>query len=123
MSGVLMSNVFCRNCGKEISDQADVCIGCGVSTRKVGKASDLSQTTSKDKKNKELAFLFTFLWPGVGHLYLGRSEEGMKFVIANGIGCVFVIIFFPVTVIIWLVTLIKTMPNIGSLVDEVNSDF
>ena len=27
--------MFCHNCGKEISDQAVVCIHCGVSTRKV----------------------------------------------------------------------------------------
>ena len=27
--------MFCNNCGKEISDQAAVCVHCGVSTRKI----------------------------------------------------------------------------------------
>jgi len=31
--------MFCKNCGKEISDQADVCIHCGVSTGKVSSVS------------------------------------------------------------------------------------
>ena len=26
--------MYCRNCGKEIAEQAEICVSCGVSPRK-----------------------------------------------------------------------------------------
>lgn len=49
--------MFCTNCGKEISDQAVVCINCGVATKNAAVQTD-------DKPI--LGFILSFLFPIVG---------------------------------------------------------
>ncbi len=52
--------MYCKNCGKEIDDRAEVCIYCGCGTRQ-------AQTT-KDETNTLaiIGFIFSFLFAVVG---------------------------------------------------------
>ena len=75
------------------------------------------------QKSSGLALLFTILWPGAGHLYLGLSKKGTPFVVANAIGAVlgfFTVLFLPVTLIIWVVTLAMTVGSVNSDTEMVN---
>jgi TM2 domain-containing membrane protein YozV len=118
-----MAFVYCRNCGRQISDQADVCVGCGVSTHRPLNVPSFNHVPRPEPKNSGLAILFTVLFPGAGHLYIGKTDKGTPFIIANAIGFVmaFTLILFPVSFIIWLVTLLMTAPNMSSEVAEVNA--
>ena len=56
--------MFCKNCGKEINDNAVVCPHCGVQVAQV-------QTTSNASSNETntmaiIGFVFTFIIPLVG---------------------------------------------------------
>ena len=71
-------------------------------------------TTPSGAENKSagLAVLFTILWPGAGHLYLGL-DKGKRATIANAVGLVLLFVgAFPLTVLIWLVTVIQTVSTI-----------
>lgn len=55
--------MYCKNCGKEISDNAYVCPNCGVKVA--------TETAPRQKNNKALiGFIFSFFIPLVG-LILG----------------------------------------------------
>lgn len=117
-----MAEVFCRNCGKQISDIAAFCVGCGVATGVSAIPNVNVSVASKEPKSGGLALLFTILFPGAGHLYIGRTEKGTPFVIANAIGfvCAFTLFLIPISFVIWIVTLIMTAPKISAEVNEVN---
>jgi TM2 domain-containing membrane protein YozV len=103
---------------------AVICTHCGVATgyRDINKV--INGASSPEPKSVGLAFLFTFLFPGAGHLYIGRSEKGMPYMIANAIGlvCALTVILFFVGLIIWLVTFIMLAPKITKEVEEVNQE-
>ncbi|WP_082691102.1 DUF2510 domain-containing protein [Mycobacterium sp. GA-1199] len=72
------------------------------------------------EKSSAVALLITILWPGGGHLYLGLTRKGLPYVVANAIGFVLgvlTLIFLPVAVVIWIVTLCMT---VGSITDDTN---
>ena len=71
-------------------------------------------------KSAGSALLFTLLWPGAGHLYLGL-DKGKRAAIANAVGLVlFFAGAFPLTVLIWLVTVIQTLGTIVQDTRQVN---
>jgi hypothetical protein len=75
------------------------------------------------EKSSGLALLFTILWPGAGSLYLGLTRKGTPFVVANAIGFVLgvlTLLFLPVTLIIWVVTLAMTVGSINQDTETVN---
>lgn len=117
-----MADVYCRNCGKQISDLAAVCVGCGVATGN-GRVQNSQVSGGTQAKSSGLAVLFTILWPGAGHLYIGRTQKGTPYVIANAIAAFLslTVVLLPVGFIIWLVTLLMTAPNIANETEEVNS--
>ena len=57
--------MYCKSCGKEISDEAVICPGCGVSTSK--------------GKSKAVAALLCFFFGGFGvhRYYLGKVKSGI----------------------------------------------
>ncbi len=68
------------------------------------------------EKSSGLAILFTILWPGAGHLYLGFSKKGTPFVVANAIGVVIslTVILLPIGLLIWVVTLCMTVGSVNA---------
>ena len=72
---------------------------------------------TEDEKNLMLAYLITFLIPGAGHFYIGRKDIGLNYVmaIASAYVASSVIIFLaPVSVVVWIVCLFKTMPRLSN---------
>ncbi len=73
--------MFCKNCGKEINDNAVVCPHCGVQVSNV-------QTTSNASSNENntiaiVGFVFAFLMPLVGLIcscigYKKAKNEGLN---------------------------------------------
>jgi len=75
------------------------------------------------EKSSAVAVVLTILWPGAGHLYLGLTQKGMPYVVANAIGLafgLFLFIFLPVTFLIWLITLVMTVGDITQETNVVN---
>lgn len=71
------------------------------------------------EKSSGIAVLLTVIWPGAGHLYLGLTKKAVPFVVANAIGFVlaWTVVLFPISFVIWLVTLVMT---VGKITDETN---
>ena len=64
--------MFCKNCGKEIDDKAEICPHCGVRSK-------LSSTVTK---NPGLAAIISFFFPGLGQIYNGEIGKGILFIVA-----------------------------------------
>jgi hypothetical protein len=69
-----------------------------------------------EEKSLGLAYALTFFIPGAGHIYIGRRDVGLNYVMA--IACAYVassmiVLFVPVSLAVWIVCLFKTMPRIG----------
>lgn len=66
---------YCSNCGKEVTEQQAVCLGCGVSTNhEAGKSSG---------KSKIAAGLFGILLGGLGihKFYMGKIGLGIVYLL------------------------------------------
>jgi hypothetical protein len=82
-------------------------------------------------KSSGVAAVWTFFFPGVGHLYLGDYNKAMPYLIINIVDSFFLfvalvvpillILVLPVSFIVWVVMLILTLPNIGTDTDEANA--
>ena len=114
---------FCRTCGKPVAATAAICLNCGTGQPPSGPATARAVGNTPEPKSFGIAILLTILWPGAGHLYIGNSQKGTPFIVANAIGFIlaFAIILLPLAVIIWLVTLLMTAPNLSKEVTEYNS--
>ena len=62
---------FCPNCGKELIENADVCLNCGKAIRKA--------SVPKDGKSKIVAGLLGIFLGGLGihNFYLGYTGKGV----------------------------------------------
>ncbi|MBR2967924.1 MAG: zinc-ribbon domain-containing protein [Clostridia bacterium] len=65
--------MYCRNCGKEINDNADVCLHCGVATNKTTANQSSAQQTNV---LAIIGFILSFIMPIAGLVLsiLGRSK-------------------------------------------------
>jgi hypothetical protein len=75
------------------------------------------------EKSSGIALLLTVLWPGGGHLYLGLTQKSIPYVVVNAIGFVmaFTLILFPITFLMWLVTLCMTVGSVTADTEFVNA--
>ncbi len=74
------------------------------------------------EKSSGLALLFTFLWPGAGHLYLGLTQKAIPYVVANAFSWFFAIwiVTLPVSFVIWLVAFCMTVGSVNQDTGFVN---
>lgn len=107
--------MYCKNCGKEMNENAAVCLGCGAS-KNTGKAfcsncgspinenaaiclacgagvKSKSETSGTSEKTKMIAALLAIF---LGHLgihwfYLGEKQKGIRNILLS-VGCVFLMI-------------------------------
>lgn len=64
-------NMFCKNCGNEIDDKAEICVKCGV---RVVSISEITHT-----KDIGWAAVIAVLFPGAGQVYNGQTGKGIKY--------------------------------------------
>ena len=95
---------FCQNCGKKIDINAEICPYCGVRVANVA---------VYQEKNLLLAAILSFLFPGLGHLYLGLNKKGVSFIIAYIVSGILVLLLIGVilVLIVWLWALIDSIKS------------
>ena len=84
--------MYCRNCGKEIDADARFCPYCGYTTGEpdyvpnYGPDADYdfeadhrgNSTVTYKEKSEFVTILFSFFITGLGHIYVGKTMEGVK---------------------------------------------
>ena len=72
--------MFCKDCGKEIKDNAIICIHCGVST--------ISDNSSDEQKEWLVTLLLSFFlgYLGIHRFYTGHTGIGVAQLLTLG-GC------------------------------------
>ena len=76
---------YCRECGKEINENAVICIHCGCQVKEVKNVNT--------RNNKWIALLFWFFLGGFGghKFYIGRNDLGIAYLLSMTIGWLFII--------------------------------
>jgi TM2 domain-containing membrane protein YozV/DNA-directed RNA polymerase subunit RPC12/RpoP len=95
---------FCQSCGEKINVNAEICPHCGVRVASVG---------AYEEKSVVISAILSFLFPGLGHLYLGLTKKGLSFIIAYIISAVLIILVigFVLVFIVWIWALIDTIKS------------
>ncbi len=93
---------FCANCGEKININAEICPHCGVRVANI---------RITQEKSVLLSAILSFLFPGLGHLYLGLSRKGVSFIIAYIVSAIliFLLIGFVLIFIIWIWALVDSI--------------
>ena len=107
---------FCSNCGETIDINAEICPHCGVR---------VANFRLSEEKNVALSAILSFIFPGLGHLYLGLSKKGVSFILAYIVSAilVFLLIGFVLMLIVWVWALIDSIKcteaiNRGEFVED-----
>ena len=94
---------FCQSCGEKININAEICPHCGVRVANF----------QYQDKSVLLAAILSFLFPGLGHLYLGLNRKGISFIIAYIVSAILIILLigFILVLIVWLWALIDSIKS------------
>jgi TM2 domain-containing membrane protein YozV len=88
--------MYCPKCGKELNGSQEFCGNCG---NRVGLDSTTpyqqQQVVYQREKSAGLAAVLSFIWPGLGHLYIGKLMIGLLLLLVYP-----VILFFGFIVLI-----------------------
>lgn len=83
--------MYCPNCGSKLADGAAYCSSCGFKIE-------------RKNKNLYIAWILTFFISGLGSIYAGKVEKGLKIlalrIIFASIG-VFLNVFFALSFVVW----------------------
>jgi TM2 domain-containing membrane protein YozV/ribosomal protein L40E len=97
--------VYCRDCGAIISENAEICPECGVRQRAPPKSSvDTAIEDVFEGGNPFVAAVLSAVFPGLGQIYNREIEKGIAVIVASfvaALSALFVIgfILFPA---VWL---------------------
>lgn len=85
--------MFCKNCGHEIADNADVCVNCGVAVKETAKSESLGG------QDKIVMALVCFFLGGLGihNFMMGENKKGIFKIVMSllcGIGSILALIDF-----------------------------
>lgn len=86
--------MYCRQCGKEIHNEAVVCVNCGVPTEKYAAV----DPEAKSKIGAGLLGIFLGVW-GVHNFYLGYTGKAVAQLLLGTVGAL--LIFGPIISGIW----------------------
>ena len=95
---------FCQTCGEKININAEICPHCGVRVANI---------RSSEEKSVLLSAILSFLFPGLGHLYLGLTKKGVSFIIAYIVSAIliFLLIGIVLVIIVWIWSLIDSIKS------------
>lgn len=74
---------YCANCGKELTDEQDICLNCGVRVKKSTTSSDLN---AKSKLAAGLFGIFLGVF-GVHNFYLGFTGKAVAQLLITVLSC------------------------------------
>lgn len=107
---------FCRSCGEKININAEICPNCGVR---------VSNVRPYEEKNVLLSVILSFLFPGLGHIYLGLTKKGVSFIIAYIVSAILILLLVGIVlvIVIWVWALIDSIKcteaiNRGEFVED-----
>jgi TM2 domain-containing membrane protein YozV len=75
--------MYCKNCGAEIDEKAEICPKCGVRVKPA--------PVTTEKKSSGIAAIASFFIPGLGQIYNGEIGKGIIFIIC---GIIFALLMF-----------------------------
>ena len=78
---------FCPNCGKEVNENADVCVSCGSLLKKEGTTVNVNVSVGgTSSKSRLVTFLLcTFLGGlGIHRFYVGKTGTGVLWLLTAG---------------------------------------
>jgi TM2 domain-containing membrane protein YozV/ribosomal protein L40E len=91
---------FCQNCGAIIDIKAEICPKCGVRV-----APPPVVYVKSAPKNPLAALIFSFLFPGLGHIYNGQIKFGV-FLMLGMVLCLVIsalsIFLFFIPLMVWI---------------------
>jgi len=67
--------MYCKNCGAQIDDKAEICPKCGVRNK----------ASPTGEKNPGIAAIASFFFTGLGQIYNGEIGKGIMFMIIGGV--------------------------------------
>lgn len=77
-----MNLPFCPKCGKEVTDEMNVCPYCGNPLKVMPTYREApSQRVTVGTKNSGLAAVLSLIIPGVGQMYAGQIGRGLLFLL------------------------------------------
>jgi TM2 domain-containing membrane protein YozV len=82
---------FCRECGAELNERAEICVKCGI------------RQSQKQNKNPGLAAVASFFFAGLGQIYNGEIGKGFLLMGVQVINVLlmFVVIGFITYPLVW----------------------
>ncbi len=98
---------FCFKCGAEIFEEAEICPKCGVRQfTPVSEVNVSSVTSSRGTTSPGIATILSFLFPGLGHIYLGDIFFGLIIMVLYacswGLAILTAFICSPIPILLWL---------------------
>lgn len=97
--------VFCRNCGEAIHEQAEICPHCGVRNRDPPKSGvDTLVEDLTGGGNPFVAAVASAIVPGLGQLYNRQLEKGLVLLVAGFLSALSmaVVVGFVLFPVVWL---------------------
>jgi TM2 domain-containing membrane protein YozV len=70
--------MFCKTCGEQINDMAEICPKCGVRAQPI---IEPVKRQARERKSSGTAAILSFFIPGLGQLYVGEFMRGLCFCI------------------------------------------
>ncbi|HII85931.1 TPA: zinc-ribbon domain-containing protein [Candidatus Bathyarchaeota archaeon] len=71
---------FCPKCGKEVTEEMNICPYCGESLKTIPVHGELpSSAVTIGTKNSGLAAVLSLIIPGLGQMYAGQIGRGLLF--------------------------------------------
>jgi TM2 domain-containing membrane protein YozV len=113
----------CPNCGQPWTSDQTFCPSCGVQRGSLSHATRPSQTTIVvNPKSAGLAVFFTFLWLGVGHLYVNRIGTGVALLVVDLLlwALAWTVVGWVLAFPIWLVLFVVTAFRVADHVRQYN---
>ena len=108
---------FCRNCGVKLDGDYKFCPDCGYELSPSVSSTNNPVVRSTNEKSMLLSVILSFIFPGLGQIYLGLEHKGLIFIIAYIVSLALTLIIIGVVLmfIIWIWALIDTIKSASAL--------